>query len=46
MAMGVDPGLAGGALRLSLGHTSSPEDIERALIAIPETVERLRGFGL
>jgi cysteine desulfurase len=44
-AMGVPEGWAAGALRLSLGHTTTSEDIERALVVIPEAVERLRRFG-
>jgi cysteine desulfurase len=41
-AMGVPRALARGALRLSLGHDSTDEDVDRALAVIPEAVERLR----
>ena len=35
LAMGVDPGLARGSLRLTLGHTSTLEDVEAALQVLP-----------
>ena len=41
-AMGVDPDPTVGALRLSLGWTSSDADVDRALAVIPAAVERLR----
>ncbi len=41
-AMGVDPALTFGALRLSLGHSSTEADVERALVLIPAAVEQLR----
>lgn len=41
-AMGIDPGLARGALRLSLGWTSTDADVDRALEVIPAAVARLR----
>ncbi len=41
-AMGIDPALSYGALRLSLGHSSTEADIERALAAIPAAVRSLR----
>ena len=41
-AMGVPRSLARGALRLSLGHDSTDEDVDHALMVIPEAVERLR----
>ncbi len=44
-AMGYDRALAGGSLRLSLGHASTADDIERALAAIPPGVARLRAHG-
>jgi cysteine desulfurase len=40
--MGVDPTRAGGALRLSLGHTTTDADIDRAVEVLVESVERLR----
>ncbi|MCU1357767.1 MAG: putative cysteine desulfurase, partial [Acidimicrobiales bacterium] len=41
-AMGVDPHLAAGALRLSLGWNSTDADVDRALAVIPAAVEQLR----
>ena len=41
-AMGVDRRLAKGALRLSLGHTTTADDVERASTAIAAAVTRLR----
>jgi cysteine desulfurase len=40
-AMGVPPEAATGALRLSLGWTSTDSDVDRALAAIPAAVARL-----
>jgi cysteine desulfurase len=42
-AMGCDETLAQGALRLTLGSTTNDSDIDRALVAIPDAVARLRG---
>jgi len=42
LAMGVPEEQARGALRLTLGHTSTPEDVEAVLAALPATVERAR----
>ena len=44
-AMGVPRELAVGSLRLSLGHCSTPADIEAALEIIPPAVERLLSHG-
>jgi cysteine desulfurase len=44
-AMGVAAGRAAGALRLSLGHTTTAADIDRALDAITGAVARLRKVG-
>ena len=44
-AMGVPRELAAGSLRLSLGHSSTPADIEAALKIIPPAVERLLHHG-
>lgn len=44
-AMGVDRTLAGGSLRLSLGWSSTEEDIDLALVAVPAAVERVRRFS-
>jgi cysteine desulfurase len=41
-AMGVPAARAAGALRLSLGHTTTAADIDRALEAITDAVTRLR----
>ena len=41
-AMGVDPALSQGALRMSLGHTSSREDVDRAVDVIVDAVTTLR----
>ena len=45
-AMGVDPSLARGSLRLSLGWSSTQSDIDEALSVIPAAVERLQRFGI
>ena len=44
-AMGVDPMLAKGSLRLSLGWTTTDADIDEALTVIPAAIERLRLFA-
>ncbi len=41
-AMGVPDGLAAGALRLSLGWSSTAADVDRALAVVPAAVDRLR----
>lgn len=41
-AMGVDKTLARGALRMSLGHTTTPHDVDRAARAVAAAVERVR----
>lgn len=46
LAMGADPGLARGSLRLSLGHTSTEADVEAALQVLPAAVERARHAAL
>jgi cysteine desulfurase len=46
LAMGVPDDLVRGALRLTLGHTSTDADVEAALAALPAAVERARGAGL
>ena len=45
-AMGVSSDLAAGALRLSLGWSSTEADVDHALAAIPPAVEQLRRFSL
>jgi cysteine desulfurase len=42
-AMGIGPELGAGALRLSLGWTSTDADVDHALRVIPAAVGRLRG---
>ena len=44
-AMGVPPERARGALRLSLGWSTTGDDVERALRAIPAAVARLQGVA-
>lgn len=46
LAMGVPEELVRGALRLTLGHTSTDADVDAALAALPAAVERARGAGL
>jgi cysteine desulfurase len=41
-AMGVDPAWSQGALRMSLGHTSSRDDVDRAVDVIADAVTTLR----
>ncbi|MBS9533977.1 cysteine desulfurase [Mycobacterium sp. M1] len=42
MAMGADSVVARGSLRLSLGHTSSDDDVDAALAVLPGAVARAR----
>ncbi len=42
-AMGLADELVRGALRLSLGHTTTDQDVERAVAAVPGAVARARG---
>jgi cysteine desulfurase len=44
--MGIADDDARGALRLSLGHTSSAADVDALLAALPEAVHRARQAGL
>lgn len=46
LAMGLDEATARGALRFSLGHTSTDEDVDAALAALPEVVARAQVAGL
>ena len=41
-AMGVDRSLAAGALRMTLGHTTTSADIDRAIEVVASSVQRLR----
>jgi cysteine desulfurase len=45
LAMGADPQRARGALRLSLGHTSTEQDVRTLIEAIGPVVERARRAG-
>lgn len=46
LAMGVDEDDARGALRFSLGHTSTSDDVAALLTALPAVLERARAAGL
>ncbi|MDV3127119.1 cysteine desulfurase [Mycobacterium sp. 21AC1] len=46
IAMGADPANARGSLRLSLGHTSTGADVDRALEVLPAAVDRARQAAL
>jgi cysteine desulfurase len=46
LAMGVPDDLVRGALRLTLGHSSTEEDVRAALAVLPGAVDRARGAGL
>ncbi len=46
LAMGLAENVARGALRFSLGHTSTQADVDAVLAALPEVVERARAAGL
>ncbi|WP_086660671.1 cysteine desulfurase family protein [Lentzea kentuckyensis] len=46
LAMGVEPALARGSLRFSLGHTSTRADVEKLTAVIGPVVERARTAGL
>ena len=41
-AVGLSPDLALGSLRVTLGHQTSPSDVESFLKVLPETVEKVR----
>ena len=43
LAMGVDPELAHGSLRLTVGRGTAADEVERAIQVIGRVVERLRG---
>ena len=45
LAMGIPEAEARGALRLSLGHTSTEADVDAFLAALPGVVERARRAG-
>jgi cysteine desulfurase len=41
--MGLDTDAASSGLRVSVGHTTTPEDIERLVEALPDVIDRARG---
>ncbi len=45
LAMGVEAGMAKGALRLSLGRANTEEDVARFLQALGETMRKLKGLA-
>jgi cysteine desulfurase len=45
LAMGTDPLLARSSLRFTLGHTSTADDIDALITALPSAVERARRAG-
>ncbi|GIH04589.1 cysteine desulfurase [Rhizocola hellebori] len=45
LAMGADPVAARSSLRFTLGHTSTPEDIDALVAALPAAVDRARRAG-
>lgn len=46
LALGVPDDCVRGALRLSLGHSSTDADVDAVLAALPAAVDRARGAGL
>ena len=44
-AMGVGPADARGAVRFTLGRTTTDADVDRALAVVPRAVARLRDGG-
>ncbi|ALE06688.1 cysteine desulfurase [Arthrobacter sp. ERGS1:01] len=46
LAMGLDEDTARGAQRFSLGHTSSPEDVEAFVAALPQAHARAKTAGM
>lgn len=46
LAMGLSETEARGAQRFSLGHTTTPEDVETLLAALPEAYERAKKAGM
>jgi cysteine desulfurase len=40
--MNVDSTLAGGALRLSLGWSTTDAEVDAAIVAVPKAIEMLR----
>ena len=46
LAMGADEAVARSSLRFTLGHTSTPADIDALIEALPAAVARARRAGL
>ena len=46
LAMGADQEVARGSLRLSLGHTSTEDDVDAAMRVLPAAVDRARQAAL
>ncbi len=46
IAMGADPELARCTLRFSLGHSSTKNDVDELLAALPEAIERAKRAGV
>jgi cysteine desulfurase len=46
LAMGIEPGLARGALRLSLGRWSTAEEVDRAAVVLAGAIQVLRTNGM
>lgn len=45
LAMGVEPRLAQGAVRLSLGHVNTAQDVDQTVAALTEIIPRLRAIS-
>lgn len=45
LALGVDPAVARGSLRFTLGHTSTAADVDRLLDELPAVLDRARAAG-
>jgi cysteine desulfurase len=45
LAMGIDPILARSSLRMTLGHSSTAQDVAALLAALPEVLDRARRAG-
>lgn len=46
LALGHQPQLARGTIRISLGHENTPEDLDQFAAALPAVVERVRNLNL
>jgi cysteine desulfurase len=45
LAMGIDPILGRSSVRMTLGHSSTPADVEALLSALPAALDRARRAG-